>query len=344
MKDFLESWKNESYVKHNNQYSFEKFQGKTKKDKSTITCKDHGDFQQNFDKHLSCKVPCLLCRKQWILERNKTVKRTINRVAPYVKKGSDLKTLQKCYDKINAECYLEDDVVLDLSEQPISKANIKFYFNCRNCHKRRDMLLTSFMLFGIQKHCLSCRSGPTAKTFKEALKDIPKNFLKTHEIEEIPETPYKTKKSKVKITCVHHKDKPFIRSLEKFCAGQTCPHCKHLKNLQEGKYPGGYSDIFFENYPERKENKAYVYYFRFKGIYKIGISVNYKSRFQYLRYHFNIKEAEIVKVFETTLYNAYLIEQKILKEFDLFRVYNEKSTEIFRKDVLKNVSLESFLN
>lgn len=343
MTDYFIIYKNKSLEIHKDHYTFDNFIYLNKKAKSNITCKIHGDFQQNFDKFFSCQIPCSKCRSDWLKERNKTQKRSVDRIAPYELRGSTEETIQKYYDKLNAECYLEDDIVLEYKTELIDVRKIKLHYNCRSCLKRQKINLTTFMTFGMMPNCRGCKITNKPKSFNDALKDLPKNLLENYVIKEIADAPYRTKKSKVSIVCNMHPESSFIRSLEKFQSGQICPICKYEKAIKEGKFPGGYSDVFFKNYPERKNDKCHVYYFRFKGIYKIGISVDYKTRFCRLKSHFNIYDAEIVQVLETTLYTAFKIEQKILKDFDSFRIYNKKSTEIFRKNILKNLTLESYL-
>lgn len=59
----------ESNLKYNNFYTYQKTQYKNCKEKVTITCNLHGDYEQTPSQHLSNTGGCLMCKKEHKLEK-----------------------------------------------------------------------------------------------------------------------------------------------------------------------------------------------------------------------------------------------------------------------------------
>ena len=314
---------------YGDQYSFDNFIYLNKKSKSFITCKDHGDFLQNFDKHLCAVAPsCPVCRLSYKKNRLKEVS----------KKGLDKDALSRAISLLNKTFTLEDDLVL-IPARIVREYKIQY--NCNNCFETVVTTLNSLKASrNFKKHCKKCvhKFTRTPDFSKDVLP-----YLSDYTIKLAEGTSYISKeKSSLVITCHKHPDDSFIRSFEKFQGGQTCPSCKLEKNKREGRFPGGYSKEYFDNYPKRKDVKGFVYYIRFGNMYKIGVSVNYQSRYKSLRNLFKNLDSEIIQIHETTIYDAFCIEQKVLEVFDKYRLYTKKSTELFKIDVLKDLALGSF--
>ncbi len=125
---------------------------------------------------------------------------------------------------------------------------------------------------------------------------------------------YVNSQSLINITCTIHgefQQYPYLHLL-----GHGCPHCRHKFNKRiPSKQSGGngcYSIRYFEKYPENIEIKGFLYVLELtiedQQYIKIGITKNIKSRLRnYTK--FNGKEVAII---ENSLYNVFLIEQKLL--------------------------------
>ena len=131
------------------------------------------------------------------------------------------------------------------------------------------------------------------------------------------------------INCPSHGD--FNKRAIKHLSGQGCPGC--AKENTRLLLKGGYNDSFFVSNPEMQYVSAMVYYVKIGNMYKIGITTNLKRRMSALR-SLSKKDVEIVDSYETTLLEAYKIEQNILTKYDSARIYNNWSTELFSYDVI----------
>lgn len=179
-------------------------------------------------------------------------------------------------------------------------------------------------------------------SFKEICKELTTIYGNQYTYKELEHNPYKTKKSKILVICKDHIESPFERSVEKLKAGQKCSKCTFIESYKQGKFPGGYSDIFFKNNPNRKNDIAYLYFVKIDNFYKIGITINVDQRLKSLKSVFNKIIPEIIEVYQTSLYNAYIIEQKILNENKEARIYKKQSTELFSFNILENQTLKDY--
>lgn len=154
------------------------------------------------------------------------------------------------------------------------------------------------------------------------------------------ELTYKDLKSKIKITCSLHGD--FIKSFSKHIySKQGCPKCKIEEYMTNNTFPG-YSLQFFIDKPHLKNKYGFLYYVKINNgeCFKIGITMrNVQDRFYGIEQQSNKKvtKVEAVFVLETTIYNAYLKEQQILKEFKLNRIHTGWSTEVFNRDISEEI-------
>lgn len=98
---------------------------------------------------------------------------------------------------------------------------------------------------------------------------------------------------------------------------------------------GGYTDKYFIDNPSEVNKIGILYYLKIGNMYKIGITVNLKDRVKSLKSLFKT-DIEVLDTFEGSLKQVYEIEQKVLNDFKDARVYTQKSTELFKYDILKS--------
>jgi hypothetical protein len=94
----------------------------------------------------------------------------------------------------------------------------------------------------------------------------------------------------------------------------------------------------FNNKPELKDVDALLYYLEINNgqYYKIGITrISTIDRIKSLKSKSRglIKVIKILKIKNLSLYDAFCLEQKILKENHELRVLRPWSTELFKKDI-----------
>ena len=115
-----------------------------------------------------------------------------------------------------------------------------------------------------------------------------------------------------------------------------------MKVIRKENFLGRYSDSFFKEYPDRKDDLAFVYFIKIGNFYKIGITTKIEDRLKSLKSIFNKVVPEVIQTYQTSLYNAYQIEQKILKENKEYRFYTKQSTELFSFNILQNQTLKDY--
>ena len=113
---------------------------------------------------------------------------------------------------------------------------------------------------------------------------------------------YMFAKEKITIICPMHGE--FLQSPDAHLIGKGCKKCTKK---------GGFSFEFFENNPEEKATPAILYVCRLhsdtEDFFKIGITTRtIKDRFRSIPY-----EYEIIYELPTTLYQAFMVEQKLLE-------------------------------
>ena len=88
-----------------------------------------------------------------------------------------------------------------------------------------------------------------------------------------------------------------------------------------------------------KANEKYNSKLQIGQYFKIGITINLKQRIKSLKSKFK-SDISIIDTFETTLYNAYILEQSILLDYKELRTSTKESTELFIEDVLNGKILK----
>lgn len=153
-----------------------------------------------------------------------------------------------------------------------------------------------------------------------------------------PNQEYENRKSIVTIICPVHGE--FRKRAQKHLSGQGCIECVYNGLIQSGQLPGGYCEQTFIDNPSLKTVKAKLYYLKINNgkYYKVGITTRtVQERIKGLRCKSKgyIKNVEILFEEEGSLYDCYLKEQKILKEFDYARTPRKWSTELFDSNILQ---------
>jgi phage FluMu protein Com len=109
---------------------------------------------------------------------------------------------------------------------------------------------------------------------------------------------------------------------------------------------GLYTEGFFLNHPEQKNNKGFLYYISINNgeYYKIGITeqITIKNRMYGIKeiakkYKKNIYKIETIIFKQCTIYEAFITEQQILNENKEFNIIRRWSGELFKIDILNNI-------
>jgi hypothetical protein len=310
--------------KFGDQYSYEKFEYVNARTKSVIVCKDHGEFEQNPDKHLRSTYACPDC-----LSAHRVLDRKLNPRAGYK-------------PTLSPEAYLEklglpDQYTVDLSEY----AGLTIGTVTLHCLEHGDTRYIPQALLQSKHKCRRCAFDhirvATTGSFEDFTRDASSRYAGYYQY---PEQEFENRKSMVTIICPDHGE--FEKRAEKHLQGQGCYPCTLLKGISEGKYPGGYSRKVLTENPDLAAEAATLYYFKVGDLYKVGItarplnlrvkSVKSSSR----------KSVEVLQQHSCTLLEAYELEQHIIDEFKEYRVYRPWSTELFKEDILKDRKLEEF--
>lgn len=147
---------------------------------------------------------------------------------------------------------------------------------------------------------------------------------------------YENRKSKIVIICKEHGE--FVKSAQKHLSGQGCSKCRMKELVEQNILVGGYSEDLFNNKPELKTQKAYLYYLSLNNgkMFKIGITTKLESRMRGIKCNSKgfIKNIDILWTIEDTLYNCFKKGQEILNKYQEHRVFMKFSTELFDKDIL----------
>lgn len=316
----FENFLNKANEKFNNKFDYSKFKYKNAKTKSIIICPIHSEFEQNPDKHLQNIYGCPSCA---LIARSIGKPKKIKKPFVEIKKESQKRILQNLKDN--------NITIFEI----LNNGDILFICTCGAfCKKTRGSFYSSTYC-----RCLKCSKELSTKNMIHSKEQILESFknLYDNKYTYIFPQDYRVKRDKITIICPEHGS--FIKSVQKHLSGQDCPKCVFEQNLKNGLYPGGYSDKFFEENPHKIDNKAYLYYVKIKGYYKIGITVNLYDRLKSLKSKFKAN-VEVIDVLETTLQKAYNIEQKILNDYKKHRVFTKLSTELFKFDILKYYSLD----
>lgn len=313
--------------KYDYKFDYSKFIYVNAKTKGIIICPIHGEFLQNPDKHLSKDSNG--CQECWGVKR---------------------RLIAKCHHKKEPKAV---DVFLKLAEE---KFGDKFKYNLSNYNGLTRNLITiecpihgeffskpreHLKGYGCPKCGREAAIENTTDTYDEFLIKVNKKFNKKYTYLESNRESYLNKKSIVDIICPEHG--LFKKKAQKHLSGQACFKCRINELTRDGILLGGYNPVLFERKPETKELPAKLYYLKINDgeFYKIGITARtVKGRIKSIKHASKgiIKKVEILKEINIPLYNAYLTEQKIILDNKENRLHLFWSSEIFNKDISKQIS------
>lgn len=183
--------------------------------------------------------------------------------------------------------------------------------------------------------CLGCRISLAEDKFLEDA------FTKFGDRYDYSNFEYVNAKTKSLIICPEHGE--FTQNPDKHLSSTyPCPVCNDESRIIRHVNGGGwYSKAAFQKSKELANRPAVVYYLRVGSLYKIGMTTDLKSRLSRIR-QASRSPVEILDTHKCTAYDAYILEQNILINYDEDRAWRPWSTEIFNRDVLDGMRLSGY--
>lgn len=315
-----EKLKQAVYERFGDQFDFSKFVYANAKTKSTLICKDHGEFQVNPDKIKQNKYVCPTCAKE---KKRSYSPRKIRHV---LSKEDYLKKVRLKHG---------ENVNLDLSNyNGLTKNNILVI-----CEFHGEEEIKPVNLLARKHTCNKCGTDQRINNKTKSFIDFVEAANKIHNQKyNYIEENFVNRKSVVLIECKKHGI--FKKKAQKHLSGQGCYKCKLEDMKSKGILGGGYNLEYFESFPDRKNILSKIYYLKVGDYYKIGITTNFKNRMKDISSKSKMS-VEVLDVQEMGLFNCYLLEQQILNFYYKKRVFDQWSTELFCEDVL-NGSILNF--
>lgn len=308
-KEFLR----QAQEKFGDRFNYSDVQYKNVRTQVKIVCKTHGIFTQTPFNHIRSVHGCPKCFE----ETRGLSKRGSTQPRKYL-------AVEKYLERVN----LPPGYLVDVS-QYIGVTGGKVGISCpthgTTWESPRSVLIRSYP-------CAKCgqdQAHPGAKNFADFRTKADDLYQSRYSYDE---TEYENRKSLLTITCSRHG--PYQKTAQKHLSGQHCPFCTLVSNILDGKYPGGYSDKFFQGHPEAIGLPATLYYARVGRRYKIGVtggpvdrrlaSIRSKSK----------QKTVLIASWSLPLKEAYRQEQNILALHSSHRIARRWSTEVFDIDVL----------
>ena len=276
-----------------------------------IVCPDHGPFTQTPANHLRATHGCPSCFDRAV-PRKTTHKKPNTTPEDYV-----------------ARLNLPNGYSVDMSEYvgiTAGRVGIVCPIHGVSWEPPRSALIRSYPC----AKCGAAKAHPRVKSYDDFLSEAHKLYGDKYSYSP---SEYTTRKSVLTITCSSHG--PFVKVAQKHLSGQGCPVCTFIKNLLDGKYPGGYSERFFLDHPESVSLPATLYYARVGRRYKIGITAGPVARRLSSIRSASKQETVLVQSWGMPLRDAYREEQRILAFHASRRIARRWSTEVFDGDVLR---------
>lgn len=257
---------------HGDTYNYNEVNYVNAHTKIQIICRDHGSFRTQPRKHLegSGCPVCAINRKR--ITKEEFIRRSI---------------------EVHGDRYIYDQV-----EWVDTKTKVTI-----TCPEHGDFKqLPSDHMKGIK--CRECgyyeRTYPNqldTDLFKERASIIHRGYYNYNKVE------YGSSKDKVTILCPIHGE--FYQRPSNHLRGDGCPYCNK----------GAYNPKVAERHKDKWLNtKAYVYLIKLysdeESFYKVGITTNFKKRFDKSKMPYNVRELFIK---ETNKYNATYLEHHIIK-------------------------------
>jgi hypothetical protein len=306
----------------NNKFNYDKFIYINAKNKSVIICPEHGEFMQNMDKHTANNS--YGCKECWFKYG------IIKNVNPEYKKeiiSIDI-VKQKLFNKFN-----DNITIFEENYKGITK-------KCKlNCKIHGEFINTPENVLTTDTGCNKCGREKAKKSMTDSYENLIIQVNKIHNNKYIylNNDNYINKQSIITIICSEHGI--FFKKAQKHVSGQGCFECKLKELILNDILIGGYNEELFINKPFLKEKKCLLYLLLINNeYYKIGITtknINTRikglmSKAKYVGDNINIK---ILNIKEDTLYNCFILEQKILLENKNYRIIKKWSTEIFSNQI-----------
>lgn len=329
----FEQFKAKASLHYGGKYDYSEFEYVNAKTPSVIICPIHGRFTQKPDHHVRVhSIGCPSCVP--LLKR--PVSKEIVRSKDCLSKEDYLKRATHKYG---------DRFKYDLSRyEGLTKGVVTI-----TCSIHGDSEYTPQAHLISTCGCKFCgmdmKNRSKTKSYEELMDDFQRIYKGKYSYPESNKKFFVNRKSSIEVVCPKHGI--FTKTAQKHLSGQGCFKCKMEELVSDGKLPGGYCEELFRGNPELKSVPAKVYYLRIdSNIYKIGITrVNTSNRIKGLvsKSKGIIEEVEILQEITVPLYEAYQLEQKVLSDFSPYRIYTFWSTELFNRNVLEGVDLESLL-
>lgn len=301
--------------KFGTKFDYSKFVYVTAKTKSLIGCPTHGYFEQCSDKHLQSKHGCPICGEfAKHNNRKQTLKKPCREVGIFLSR----------FTKKHGESF-----DIDLVEYVgLTKGSVTV-----TCKQHGTAITdTPHGLMARTYCCADCARINKAKNNTKSFDSFINEATTIHKVYSYPDKNRETfvnRESIVSIICPIHGE--YTKRANKHLGGQGCKEC--AKNNARLLLKGGYNETYFETYPSMKDANACVYYVKVGNMYKIGITTNVKNRLSAIKSKSKLP-IDLICTYETTLFDAYLIEQSILSKYVDARIYTKWSTELFKYDVL----------
>lgn len=300
-------------LKFGSKYNYSKFNYINAKTKSIIICPIHGEFEQNPDKHLNSKFGCSKCAcalKQ---------KRSSFKIPVRITKEIMLQKLQTKFPHLyfnmkEFKTQTEGKIAIVCPIHGTTTATARSCYQSNNgCSKCGDVAIG-------KKNTQDVTTTLANITTKYPNIIIPDGFI----------TKYKTTETKMTFICPTHGE--FTRSSEKLLTGQTCSSCKLDKTIAEGKLPGGYCETIFSRSDALKSKPGYLYHMKVGSYHKIGITINIRHRLYAIK-SLSQLQVTLIQSIKLPLYEAYQLEQQIIRKCSASKADVNWSTEVFTEDL-----------
>lgn len=268
-----------------NKYDYSKSKYTNSRDNIKIVCKVHGMFNQISANHLYGQG-CPLCGRESSVRLHKKINTCF-----FIKTAKKIHRNKYDYSKVNYIDYYTKIII-------ICKKHGEFLQNAGKHLRGNGCSKCSYEKSSENQRCSNTNFIKKAKEIHGKKYDYSK-------IE------YINVFSKIKIICGLHGE--FLQTPHNHLLGTGCPTCAN-------ELLGGYSNKFFENFPDFKYKESDIYLIKFNSVsenfYKVGITTNLKKR---VREFSNLYNKKIYFNKKLNLYDAFKLERKILKKFKKFK-------------------------
>ena len=318
---------------HGNKFDYSQFVYVKAKTKGIIVCPDHGPFFQNPDKHLNSKYPCPKCLS--VIRSKNVPKEILYHRPPLLTLEQFVQRARSKYGDKYQYGFVGFDGLCRGSVQ--ITCPIHGVFECSPPAKH--------LLVNNHTGCPKCGVESSSRTRTGSYDELVAEFKKIHGDRYLyPDDNraiFVNRRSYLDIDCPKHGR--FRMKAQKHLSGQRCWDCAVEDMIEGNVLTGGYCEELFRNRPELCDLPAQIYYLKLNRgqFYKIGITRNsVEERWKTLKWKAAGEAAiyETVILKQTTLLQAFRLEQQILKICRGERLIRPWSTELFSIDVLPQIS------